>query len=53
MNWAVNDPNGQKAGWVRFGTYAINQVDVDYFAMGGKQASMSALADVSEWRQYE
>jgi hypothetical protein len=53
MNWNVNDPTGQKAGGVRFGTYAINQVDVDYFAMGGKNWTPIGPTAARDWTQFE
>lgn len=46
MDWNVSDPSRPNVGWVRVGSYAIAQVDVNYLAMGGPAWDFDASAGI-------
>ena len=45
MNWTVSgNPLNLHAGWIRFGSYGVNRVDLDEVAMGGPAMDPASLA---------
>lgn len=50
VNWNVTD-SGQRVGWVRFGTYNMNEAQVDRFAIGGTSWT-GTPASADDWSVY-
>ncbi len=54
VSWDVTDAAGPKVGWVRLGSYAIAQVDVDYATVGGPLWDFTGAASTgpNSFREY-